>query len=110
MLGEMFCRLSYFRRRSRFDGELSAEIQFHIDARATELEHEGLARAEAMAQARREFGSRLIAEEDSRSAWQFGWVEQALADLRHAARSFARRPIFAVTAISCLAIGIAANT
>jgi putative ABC transport system permease protein len=110
MLGEMFRRLSYFRRRSRFDGELSAEIQFHIDARATELEKEGLARAEAMAQARREFGSRLIAAEDSRSAWQFAWVEQALADLRHAARSFARRPIFAVTAISCLAIGIAANT
>src|SRR5689334_20884135 len=110
MLGEIFRRLSYFGRRSRFENELSAEIQFHVEARTAELEGEGFPRHEAIAQARREFGSRSMAAEHSRSAWQFAWIEQTMADLRHAGRSFTRSPIFTITAVSCLAIGIAANT
>ena len=107
---DIFRRLRYFGQRARFEEEVRSEIQFHIDARAAELEAGGVPRADAIAQARREFGSRSIAAEGSRSAWQFAWIEQTFADLRHAGRSFIRRPIFAISAISCLAVGIAANT
>ncbi len=51
-----------------------------------------------------------FAREDSRAAWQFSWLEDLVADLKHAARSFRRSSAFSLTAIVCLALGIGANT
>jgi len=107
---EIAGRVAWLGRRSRFEEELSEEIQFHIETRADELEQQGLPSAEALAQARREFGSRARAIEDTRSAWQFRWLEDLCADLRYAARAFRRNRAFALTAICCLALGVGANT
>jgi predicted permease len=103
-------RLAWLARRSRFERELDDEIQFHIEMRADELERDGLPRAEALHQARRQFGSRLRVSEDSRSAWHLRWLADLCADLRYAARGFRRNPAFTLTAISCLALGVGANT
>ena len=40
-------RLGYLPRQRRFDRQLEAELQFHIESRADELEQEGYARADA---------------------------------------------------------------
>ncbi len=69
-----------------------------------------MARAEALELARREFGSRLKAAEDTSGAWQMRWLEDLYSDLLYAGRAFRRNPGFALTAIFCLALGIGANT
>jgi|KBSSwiStaDraftv2_1062776.scaffolds.fasta_scaffold14991_4 putative ABC transport system permease protein len=102
-------RLGYLPRQRRFDRQLEAELQFHIESRADELEQEGYARADARARAIVEFGPRTRIAEDTRAAWQFRWLEDVLADVSYAVRAFCRRPAFALTAIGCLALGIGAN-
>src|SRR5437868_6730316 len=106
---EILRRLLYLNRRSRFDKELDEEVRFHLETRATELEQSGLSKRDAQIQARREFGSAARANEETRAAWQFSWLEDFAADLRYAGRSVARRPAFALTSIACLGIGIGAN-
>ncbi|MBV8897507.1 MAG: ABC transporter permease [Acidobacteriaceae bacterium] len=106
---EFYLRLWWLFSRSRFRSELADEIEFHVESRAEELEQGGVARLEALARARREFGSKLKAAEDSSGPWQMRWLENLFSDLRYAARAFRRSPGFAVTAIFCLALGIGAK-
>jgi predicted permease len=103
-------RVSYFLRRSRFERECEDEMRFHLEARAEELEQDGLSGADALRQARREFGSTLRSRESSRAAWQARWIEDLGADLRYATRALGRNPAMALAAIASLALGIGANT
>jgi putative ABC transport system permease protein len=107
---EILRRIAYLGRRGKFDRELDAEIRFHLSSRAQELEDSGLSHADAVMQARQEFGSCARTQEDTRSAWQFRWLEDLFTDLRHALRAFLRNRAFTFTALVCLALGIGANT
>jgi hypothetical protein len=97
---EWINRLRYAGRRARFDYELDDEIRFHVETRTAELERSGFSPNDALAQARREFGSVTRMREDSRSAWQFAWLEDLAADLRYAFRAFRRNPGFTLTAVT----------
>lgn len=96
--------------RSRFDDELRDEMQFHIDMRASELETSGVSHRDALAQARREFGSPMRLAEETRRVWRFQWIEDLTSDFRYAFRAYRRRPTFALAVGVSLAIGLGANS
>ena len=104
-------KLAYlFTSRRATDAAVESEIEFHIACRAGELETGGVSPADALAQARREFGPALRAREDSSAEWQFPMLERLFRDLRHSFRSLRRDPVFTATAVLSLALGIGANT
>jgi predicted permease len=107
---ELGRRLVFLSRRFRFERELDAEIQFHIETRADELVAAGTTRSDALAQASREFGSSARVREDARAAWQFSWLEDLFADFRYALRGFRRSPAFTLTAVVSLALGMGASS
>src|SRR5277367_786535 len=106
---EILRRAGYLSRRSQFDQELDDEIRFHIETGAEELEREGMPPEAAQERARREFGPRARVSEDTRSAWQFQWIEDLWRDLTHGARAFGKSPGFTAVAVLSLGIGVGAN-
>ena len=106
---ELWRRLRYLFNRSRIQSALNEEMQFHVECRAVELEETGVTHAEALRRARREFGSRMRAAEETDGVWQIRWLEDLFSDLRYAARALRRNPAFALTAVFCLALGIGVN-
>src|ERR1700736_6341903 len=98
-----------FRRRRLF-GELSEEIQGHLEEKIEELVADGMSRKEATAAARRAFGNVTLTEEDSRNVWRWPSVEELVADVRYGLRALRHNPMFTAVALLTIAIGIGANT
>src|ERR1700719_4086024 len=96
--------------RRRIYGDLSEEIQQHIEEMIEELVAGGMSRKEATAAARREFGNVTLTEEESQNVWRWPSVEELLADVRYGLRALRHNPMFTTVALLTIAIGIGANT
>jgi putative ABC transport system permease protein len=96
--------------RRRLYGDLSEEIQEHLEEKIEELVAGGMSREEATYAARREFGNVRLTEEDSRAVWRWAAIEDFFMDVRFGARMLRKNPGFAAVAIVTLALGIAVNT
>jgi len=95
-------------RRSdeEFEEELGSHIEMHIDERV----RSGLSPAEARRQVLMHLGGAEQTRQVYRERATLPWLEGTLYDVRYALRGFRRNPIFALTAIVTLALGIGATT
>ena len=104
-------KLRAFLHQSRDDAELAQELATHLDLLAEDLvREEGLGPQEARRQARLRLGGTAQVIQVTRDQRGLLWVENLMRDVRLAVRSLRRNPLFSVTAILSLAVGVAANT
>ena len=98
-------------RRADLERQMADELSFHIDARATDLMSRlGLSRAEAIRQARIEFGSIEKYKDESRASLGLRLIDDLRNDFRFARRALTKNIGFSTAAIVILALGIGANT
>jgi putative ABC transport system permease protein len=97
--------------RSELESNMSAELEFHLAARADDLvARRGLSRPEAMRLAHLEFGSLEKFKEETRQSLGLGLIDAVRGDVRYAWRTFAKNRTFAFATVATLALGIGATT
>ena len=92
------------RSQSDFDDEIKAHLQLEIDR----LVAQGMSVAEAERAARRNFGNTGVVQDRFHDAQPLAGAEDALRDLRHAARALLRTPGFLAAAVGTLGLAIGA--
>ena len=101
------------RRRLDLDDEdFKEEVRAHLAIAARERIDDGDDPQEARYAALREFGNLTLTTEATRQVWQPRWLEalrDRISDVRYAVRALAKHPMFSLTVIGVLALGIGLN-
>jgi predicted permease len=104
-------------RDAPVEGEIDAELEFHLETESERLVAAGLSPEAARIAARRRFGDmRRTRAELARidrgrrmKTKRVSWLEDLSQDFRYAVRGFTRQPWFAAVIVVTLGLGIGAN-
>ena len=97
-------------RSRRVDVDLADEMRFHVERETDANIAHGMSPEAARRAARLKFGSVDVAQEQSRDDRPGSFVRQIVGDVRFGARLLAKSPVFGITGIAIIALGIGAAT
>lgn len=110
-MSDFLLRLRALFLRRRAERDLDDEISFHLEMETRKHVAAGMPPEQAARAARLRFGTQPSAVKDYvRDQHRIGFLETLFADIRYAVRGFRRAPLFALTVIGTIAIGLGWNT
>jgi predicted permease len=95
---------------NRRDQDMEREMAFHIESLKGDLIRSGMSETEADHSARVRFGGLLQLKEEGHDLRSARIVENLARDARHMARGLRKSPVFTLTVVLTLALGIGGNT
>jgi putative ABC transport system permease protein len=104
--------LPWLKRRRLDDEDLQDEIRAHLAIAADERVADGADRRSAQLESLKAFGNVTLTKEAARRVWIPWWLEalhDQLSDVRYAIRALAKNPVFSLTVVGVLTLGIGLN-